>query len=502
MLSSRLIFPPFANPTFIPSMLMEIQGYMNKRGVLSQPILDLNISLFNDLFKDSEDVLVLKNQIIYRDHDQYVEVISRVINEWLRWQAKYVELAREYVCNNKPEWLALMQNQLEQCLPLSQVIGLSLTYHQRNDVSQFWMTLAIATWIKQISPKTIVILGGSLVNHLEPKEILHLCKSIDMILLKESEESFVQVIQEKPWSDIPNAVYRTKKEVLQTCLADNLLRDLDYLPSTEGIVFTSYLTPEPVISLLIKRGCPWGKCSFCSGHLSYFGHHPNENWDNVQSRLVWLRENKINYIYWGDQMLMVAELKKLANLVKRHHPQLKWAFMAMPNASLTLEVLSEIAAAGCSWITWGVESGSAKVLHAMNKPVQPEVARENIIAAYSAGIVSIVLMMYGFPGETPIDLEESKSFLQSITPYYYDHAFGGYHVTIGSPVYDNPEKFGISLGEVVSLDADNLSGIRSHLVAYSPFDNAVNLPPEKRARSIPTMEGMMLALEYFRPKSL
>ena len=503
MLTSRLVFPPFANPTFIPSMLIELQGYMYERGVFSLPLVDMNIELFNQLFASSHDVPILKDSNIYQDYEQYIVVVSRVINEWQKIQNKFVKEARDYVFDKTNLWEDLMQVQLDKLLPLPQVIGLSLTYHQRNDVSQFWMTLALATWIKHKSPETIVVIGGSLVNHLDPKEILSICPAIDLILLKESEESWVQVIEGKQWSQIENAVYRNKEEIIETSFNDNVCRDLSYLPKADGLSFSSYLTPVPVISLLIKRGCPWSKCNFCSGHLSYFGHHPNKNWDSLKNRLIWLRQHQINYIYWSDQMIMIPEAKQIAKLVKEYHPQLKWAFMAMPNVGFTLELLTELANCGCSWITWGVESGSVNVLKAMNKPIKPEIARANVIAAYTAGIVNIVLMMYGFPGEKPEDLEESLSFLKSITPYYYDHAFGGYYVTIDSPVFNDPVKFGVDLLGTIPLDEDNLYGIRSHLISFSPsYQISTIIPSGKCERAIPVMEGMMIALEFFKPKAL
>ncbi len=503
MFTSRLVFPPFANPTFIPSMLIELQGYIQERGVYTLPMIDMNIDLFNQLFALNTDVPVLKSPNIYQNHDQYTIVISRVINEWQKIQNKFINSARDFVFAKSNEWESLMKVQLEKMLPLPEVVGLSLTYHQRNDVSQFWMTLALATWIKQKSPKTIIVIGGSLVNHLESKEIFGICNAIDLILLKESEESFVQVIKGTPWDKINNAVYKSKGEIKETIILDNVCRELNYLPMADGLDFTSYLTPEPVLSLLIKRGCPWGKCNFCSGHLSYFGYHPNQRLDLLKNRLLWLKENKVNYIYWSDQMLMVHELKKIAKLVKEYHPQLKWAFMAMPHPSFSLDLLTEISNGGCSWITWGVESASPKVLKAMNKPVEPEIAKDNIISAYTAGIVNIVLMMHGFPGEDNEDIETSLSFLKAINPYYYDHAFGGYYVTIGSPVYLHPQKFGIELLDQIPLDEDNRYGIRSHLVSYTPvYETSIVIPSGKQQRAIPVMEGMMLALEFFKPKSL
>ena len=503
MLTSRLVFPPFANPTFIPSMLMEIKGYMTERGVCSIPILDMNIELFNQLFASSADVSVLKDSTIYQDHEQYIVVVSRVLNEWKKIQNKFVKEAREFVFSKKNMWEELMQVQLDKLLPLPEVVGLSLTYHQRNDVSQFWMTLALAVWIKQKSPETMVVIGGSLVNHLYSKELLTVCPAIDLILLKESEESLVQVIEGKQWNQIDNAVYRNNGEILETSVVDNVRRELSYLPRMEGLTLSAYLTVEPVISLLIKRGCPWGQCNFCSGHLSYFGHHPNENWDSLKNRLIWLKQHQINYIYWSDQMIMIPEAKQIATLVKEYHPQLRWAFMAMPNPGFTLELLTELSNNGCRWITWGVESASTEVLKAMNKPIHPEVAKANIIAAYTAGIVNIVLMMYGFPGEKAEDLEESLLFLKAITPYYYDHAFGGYYVTIDSPVFNHPERFGLDLLGTIPLDEDNLYGIRSHLISFEPvYKLSTVIPSGKRDRSIPVMEGMMLALEFFKPKAL
>jgi radical SAM superfamily enzyme YgiQ (UPF0313 family) len=464
-MKARLIFPPFANPTFVPTMLAEVQGYTKARGLNIESIVDLNNQLFHYLTPTPSSN------------------VYEMIRAWMAVQKDFSEQAKRYALESKPEWEESMRPLLNDLLPLPDIVGLSLTFHQRGDISQLWMTLALATWIKKVSPSTLVAIGGTLGNHIDPKEVMALCSSIDCFLLKESEESWVQLLLGTPLSEIPNTQ--------ATPLVDNIQRELIYTPDMTGLDLNQYLTPSPVVSLQVKRGCPWGQCAFCSSHASYFGYHTEQRWEKLDLRLRWLKDNRIDHVYWSDQMLLPLEAKKVSEMIADLHPDLKWAYMAMPHRGYSPELLEQLARSGCKWITWGIESASPKVLKQMNKPVNPEVTRSNIVASHSAGITNTLLMMQGFPGELTEDLQMSLDLLDELSPYYYDHAFGGYHVTTGSPVEKDPARYGMTLFDPIPLDEDDTVKIGSHLRPYAPFNKPeLNIPYDKIEKPIPVMEWM------------
>ncbi|MDD5627621.1 MAG: radical SAM protein, partial [Elusimicrobia bacterium] len=69
-------------------------------------------------------------------------------------------------------------------------------------------------------------------------------------------------------------------------------------------------------------------------------------------------------------------------------------------------------AANCHDIIYGVESGSPRVLAAMNKNYSPETAERVLKDTHEAVIVTVGNFMFGFPGETEEDFRMTLDFLR------------------------------------------------------------------------------------------
>ena len=69
-----------------------------------------------------------------------------------------------------------------------------------------------------------------------------------------------------------------------------------------------------------------------------------------------------------------------------------------------------MAQAGCVWIGYGIESGSQKMLDAMNKKATIQQAKEAIVNTRKADIYANTTFIFGYPGETLETIQETIDF--------------------------------------------------------------------------------------------
>ena len=83
------------------------------------------------------------------------------------------------------------------------------------------------------------------------------------------------------------------------------------------------------------------------------------------------------------------------------------------------ELLREMRLAGCERLSLGVESGSQKILDAIDKKITPDEIIESSALAKKYGIKVRYYMMVGNRGETRETFEETMRFLERAKPHQY-----------------------------------------------------------------------------------
>jgi radical SAM superfamily enzyme YgiQ (UPF0313 family) len=78
------------------------------------------------------------------------------------------------------------------------------------------------------------------------------------------------------------------------------------------------------------------------------------------------------------------------------------------------ELVRAMAEAGCVEVSLGFESGSARILRAMNKRFLPEEVRRISDLLATHGIRRLGFLLLGGPGETQASVEESLAFADSL----------------------------------------------------------------------------------------
>jgi len=161
---------------------------------------------------------------------------------------------------------------------------------------------------------------------------------------------------------------------------------------------------------------------------------------------------RIEALYFAEDMFL-SDRNRAENilglfLTYRIHKKIKWFAQAKVTA-VNKDLLKLMKEAGCVGVEYGFESGSQRILDAMNKKVKVEdnlrVARltNEVGLRYQANIIT------GYPGETREDFQDTVKFLKKIKPS--NIGFNFFMALPGTPEYRRLKESGR-----LSYDWDNV----------------------------------------------
>jgi len=170
------------------------------------------------------------------------------------------------------------------------------------------------------------------------------------------------------------------------------------------------------LSLIATRGCPFG-CTWCQKSVFGRSFRPRSP-ESVAKEMRLIREQ-----YHPDQIRIVDDVLGIdRKWVRAWHDAVLAHDAVVPFECLSRadlmdeELASLLKEAGCRRIHIGAESGSQRVLDAMNKGIKVDQIRRVAEICRDLEIESYFYMMVGYPGEEWEDLKLSVKLLREIRP--------------------------------------------------------------------------------------
>jgi radical SAM superfamily enzyme YgiQ (UPF0313 family) len=171
------------------------------------------------------------------------------------------------------------------------------------------------------------------------------------------------------------------------------------------------------INLITARGCPY-RCSWCS-HAVYGYSHRRRSPENVADEVSWIVER-----YRPDQLWYADDVFTISHpWLQRYTAQLKQRGLILPFETITradrlqsedaVRLLKEL---GCYRIWIGSESGSQKILDAMQRGVTVEQVRRSVALAQKHGIEVGMFLMWGYEGEEIEDIAATVEHVKISNP--------------------------------------------------------------------------------------
>jgi anaerobic magnesium-protoporphyrin IX monomethyl ester cyclase len=265
---------------------------------------------------------------------------------------------------------------------------------------------------------------------------LYLDAGADAVIVGEAESAFLDVVRK--WNADPGASLHevpglalahggngsvSAADVRRTALRPRL-EDLDALPFPAWDLVDveeyrrAWIGAHGRLSwgMVTSRGCPYA-CNWCAKPV--FGRRYSQRGPaNVAEELRLLRERVApDHVWFADDIFGLTPhwISEFAREVTRRDA--RTPFMMQSRANLmtpgSVDALQE---AGAEEVWLGVESGSQRILDAMDKSMEVEQARAATRTLKSRGIRACWFIQLGYLGEERADLEATRALILAERP--------------------------------------------------------------------------------------
>jgi radical SAM superfamily enzyme YgiQ (UPF0313 family) len=197
------------------------------------------------------------------------------------------------------------------------------------------------------------------------------------------------------------------------------------------------------VSLITARGCPY-RCRWCS-HEVFGKTHRRRRPAAVADELEWLLKRYQPDMAWlADDVFTIHHgwLFQYAAELKRRGLRIPFECISRADR-LNAQVVDTLAELGCFRVWIGSESGSQRILDAMQRDVTVEQVQTAVSLAKSRGIKTGMFLMWGYLGEEIEDIEATVDHVKKTDPDVF-------FTTVSYPIKGTPY-FGDVAQQVVSL---------------------------------------------------
>src|SRR5690606_5212792 len=171
------------------------------------------------------------------------------------------------------------------------------------------------------------------------------------------------------------------------------------------------------MNMVTTRGCPY-HCNWCAKPI--WGQRYNvRSPENVVAELKWLKETyQPDHIWFADDIMGLKPgwIERFADLVEEHDARVPFKSLNRVDLLLRGNVIEALKRAGCRTVWVGAESGSQKILDAMEKGTTVEQIYEATRRLHEVGIEVGFFLQFGYPGETWEDIELTLQMVRDCRP--------------------------------------------------------------------------------------
>jgi len=171
------------------------------------------------------------------------------------------------------------------------------------------------------------------------------------------------------------------------------------------------------MNMVTTRGCPF-HCNWCAKPIWGQRYHSRSP-ENVAAEMSWLKEKyHPDHVWFADDILglkpgWVTRFAEALDSRSSHIP-----FKCLSRADLLTRPgeVEALARSGAQTVWLGAESGSQKILDAMEKGTRIEQIHEARRRLKEAGIQAGFFLQFGYPGETRADIEKTLELVRAADP--------------------------------------------------------------------------------------
>lgn len=264
-------------------------------------------------------------------------------------------------------------------------------------------TVYLAKKLRKLCPDIILLAGGPGATMTGKWWFNNVGNIFNYIFVGEAEEQLMYLLENIP-EKIPY------NEILGT--VDSRLK-LEEYPYPDYSDYNLSLYEINGVSLETSRGCT-AKCSFCAE--THFWKFRNKDAERIVDELEHQIKTYGTKRFWFVDSLVNGNVKNFEawmDLAIERNLNLSWNCYSRCDGRMDLEFFKKIKRSGCTMLSFGIESGSQKVLDDMHKKVKVWEILQNMQDCHAAGVSIHSSWLQAFPTETPLDHMHTRQLLFS-----------------------------------------------------------------------------------------
>lgn len=299
-----------------------------------------------------------------------------------------------------------------------QAVGIAATTNNR------FKAIELIRELKKKNPDLFIFVGGPHFT-MTARNVLKVVPEINCVVKGEGELTTKEVLDawsnKKSFGDIQGIIFRNEKGEIAETADRPFADDINIFPLNWDLFeMDKYhqVIPETnarAVGVISSRGCP-NRCVFCVNAFFRKGvlrlRDPIKFIDEVE-----FLKNKYGFEgfdFWDDTLTISREhIRKICEEIKKRNLKISW-YAPTRVTAVDKEVISWMKEAGCVRMSFGVESGSPRILKIIKKNIIPEQALSAAKLASDAGIVVVMNFMVNLPYETMDDLKMTIELMKKL----------------------------------------------------------------------------------------
>ncbi len=344
--------------------------------------------------------------------------------------------------------------------------------------------------VRKINPECKVMVGGAHPSNL-PEETLRMGFDIVVVGEGDGEDILKEIIE---------YVYMCTKHM---CTEPKIFiaRDVDInsvpIPYRDLIPIRNYtrlVEGVQAFSLFASRGCPYS-CAFCLNSTRKINKARFRTVGSIleEMKLMIKKYDAKAFMLYDDTFTAHPKL----NLLLEEIQKLNVIFRCSGDVRMDkLEKFQKLYDAGCEEISFGIETGSQKILDLVNKRATVEQNRIAITDAKKAGLRVKAFLMVGSPGESWETIKETVKFMWEVRPNLW--TLFTFVPLPGCDIWINPDKYGIKIitkdyKQFFNIAGQNIGG----MTIDTEFMSALEIAKAREylLKNLPPLEGHLQAYQ-------
>ncbi len=276
------------------------------------------------------------------------------------------------------------------------------------------------------SGRAVVVFSSDATDHQEE----YLKRGADYVICGEAETTLCELLDSifgrstKTRDEIDGLSF-LEGDALRTTGKRGIIRNLDLLPlpAWDLVDFDRYRTAWKAhhgyfsLNISTTRGCPF-HCNWCAKPL-YGQVYNSRSPEHVISEMKFLRDYaRPDHLWITDDIfgLKPGWIPRFAELVDEEDCRIPFKCLSRVDLLLRDDTIRHLKNAGCQTAWVGAESGSQKILDAMEKGTTVEEIHEAARQLRRADIRVGFFLQFGYPGETWKEIEETITMVRACAP--------------------------------------------------------------------------------------